>query len=72
MTRRLRALLPALVTAAVLAGCGTEDIDGAQERIDRTQDQIERGRDAVEDPAGAARREADRALDRALPPAERP
>lgn len=72
MTRRLRIFLPTLVTAAVLAGCGTEDIDGAQDRIDRTQDQIDRGRDAVEDPAGAARREADKALDKAVPSSKQP
>lgn len=72
MSRRLHTLLPALFAAALLAGCGTDEIDGAQDRIDRTQDQIERGRDAVEDPAGAARREADKALEDAVSPNDQP
>jgi len=72
VTRRSRTLLPALVVAALLAGCGTGDIDATQDRIDRTQDQVERGRDAVEDPAGAARREADRALEDAVSPNDQP
>jgi len=72
VTRRLRTLLPAFLAAALLAGCGTSDIDAAQDQIDRTQDQVERGRDAIEDPAGAARREADRALEDAVSPDDQP
>ena len=69
---RLRLILPALLAAAVLAGCGTGDIDAAQDKIDRTQEQVERGKDAVGDPAGAARREADRALEDAVSPDNQP
>ena len=73
VTRRFRPLVPpALVAAALLAGCGTGDIDATQDRIDRTQDQVDRATDAVRDPAEAARREADRALEDAVSPQDQP
>jgi len=72
MTRRLQGLVPAVLAAALLAGCGAEDIDGAQDRIDRTQEQIDRAKDAAGDPAGAAREEADRALEDAISPSDQP
>ena len=70
--QRLRLILPALLAATVLAGCGTGDIDAAQDKVDSTQDQVDRAQDAIENPAEAARREADRALEDAVSPEDQP
>jgi len=72
VTLRPRNVILATLSAAALAGCGSGDIDAAQDRIDRTQDQIDRAKDAAGDPAGAARREADRALEDAVSPQDQP
>ena len=69
---KLRPLIPALVAAAAFAaGCGDE-IDRANDTIDRSQEQVDRARDAVEDPAGAAEREIDKALEDAVTPEDQP
>jgi len=61
----------ALLAAGALAGCGGE-VDRANDAIDRTQEQVDRAREAIEDPAGAAQREADRALEDAVSPDDQP
>ena len=69
---KLRLALPTiLVAAAFAAGCGDE-LDQANDAVDRTQEQVDRARDAVEDPAGAAERELDRALEDAVTPEDQP
>ena len=72
MIQRLRLLLPALLAAGLLAGCGTSDIDAAQQKIDRTQDQVDRAQEVIGNPAEAARDEADRALEDAVSPEDQP
>ena len=69
---KLRRMIPTIaVVAAFAAGCGDE-LDQANDRIDRTQEQVDRARDAVEDPAGAAERELDKALEDAVTPEDQP
>ena len=53
------------------AGCGDE-IDRANDAIDETQEKVDRARTVVEDPAGAAEREADKALEDAITPEDQP
>ena len=69
---RTRRLVPALLAAAVLAGCGTGDVDAAQDRIDRAQENVDRANEALRDPGAAARREADRRLEDAVSPEDQP
>ena len=71
MTKTLRHLVLALLTTGLLAGCGDE-IDRANDAIDKTQERVDRAKTAVEDPAGAAKREADRALEDAITTEEQP
>jgi hypothetical protein len=69
---KLRLVIPTMVVAAAFAaGCGDE-IDQANDAIDRSQEQVDRARDAVEDPAGAAEREIDKALEDAVTPEDQP
>ena len=71
MTQTLRRLALALLATGMLAGCGDE-LERANDAIDKTQEGAGRAKDALEDPAGAAKREADRALDDAIVPDEQP
>lgn len=69
--KRLLACLPVVLSAAVLAGCGEDGIEGvrdAQDRVDQLQENVDRVQDAVQDPVGAAREEAERAVEEALTP----
>ena len=71
MRQRLRILIPAVLAAAAFAGCGDE-VDRANDAIDRTQERVDRARDAVTNPAGAAERELDKALEDAVTPEDQP
>ena len=71
MRHRLRLVVPVLLATGALAGCGDE-IDQANDAIDRTQDRIDRARDVVTNPAGAAERELDKALEDAVTPQDQP
>ena len=71
MTQTLRPLVLALLATGLLAGCGDE-VERANDAIDRTQERVDRAKDTIKDPAGAAKREADRALDDAITPDEQP
>jgi hypothetical protein len=73
MRMKLRLLVPALLAAGVLAGCGANDaIDRTQDRVDRTQDGVDRAQDVIGDPLGEARREADRQLEDVVSPEDQP
>jgi hypothetical protein len=69
--KSLRITILAVLAAGALAGCGDE-LDKASEEIDRRQEQVDNARDAIEDPAGTAKREADRALEDAITPDDQP
>jgi len=78
---RLRHHLPtALCSAGLLlaAGCGDEldrandRVDQVQERVDEEQRRVDRAKTIVEDPAKAAEREADKALEDAVSPEDQP
>ena len=71
MTKTLRRLALALLATGLLAGCGNE-VERANDAIDKTQERVDRAREAAKDPAGAAKREADRALEDAISPEEQP
>jgi hypothetical protein len=66
-----RLLTLALLGAGLSAGCGDE-IDRANDAIDRTQERVDRAKTVVEDPAKAAEREADKALEDAISPENQP
>ena len=71
MTKSLRRLALALFATGLLAGCGDE-IERANDAVDKTQERVDRGKEALDDPAGAAKREADRALEDAITSEEQP
>lgn len=69
--KRVVMCLTVLLSTAALAGCGDDGVEGlrdAQEQVDQVQENVDRVQDAVQDPVGAAREEAERAIEEALTP----
>jgi hypothetical protein len=68
---RIVAAAAVLLSAVAFAGCGDDGVEGlrdAQDRVDQVQENVDRVQDAVQDPVGAAREEAERAIEEALTP----